>query len=86
MVLILISLFDLFSQSVPESWAKFSNDNIQRSQAERAASKDMRNRIEQLLSARRDAYLECHGTVDVDDKTPEAIAAYIKAQLAKPAK
>ena len=36
--------------SVPESWAKFSNDNIQRSQAERAASKDNRNKIEQLLN------------------------------------
>lgn len=36
--------------SVPESWAKFSNDNIQRSQSERAASKDARNKIEQLLN------------------------------------
>jgi len=38
------------TMSVPDSWAKFSNDNIQRSQAERAASKDNRNRIEQLLN------------------------------------
>ena len=37
-------------QSVPETWAKFSNDNVQRSQAERAASNDMRSRIEQLLN------------------------------------
>lgn len=36
--------------SVPESWAKFSNDNVQRSQSERAASRDNRNRIEQLLN------------------------------------
>jgi len=36
--------------SVPESWARFSNDNIQRSQSERAASKDMRNKIECLLN------------------------------------
>lgn len=36
--------------SVPDSWAKFSNDNIQRSQSERAGSKDTRNRIEQLLN------------------------------------
>ncbi len=35
---------------MPDSWAKFSNDNIQRSQSERAASKDVRNRIEQLLN------------------------------------
>ena len=30
--------------SVPQSWAKFSNDNVQRSQSERAASRDNRNR------------------------------------------
>jgi tektin-3 len=36
--------------SVPETWAKFTNDNIQRSQSERAASKDMRDAIEQLLN------------------------------------
>lgn len=36
--------------SVPETWAKFSNDNIQRSQSERAGSRDVRNRIEQLLN------------------------------------
>ncbi len=35
---------------MPESWAKFSNDNIQRSQSERAGSRDVRNRIEQLLN------------------------------------
>jgi tektin-3 len=35
---------------VPETWARFSNNNIQRSQAERHASHDMRNRIEQLLN------------------------------------
>ncbi|KAK6187735.1 hypothetical protein SNE40_005692 [Patella caerulea] len=37
--------------SVPESWAKFTNDNIQRSQSERAASKHMRNEIESVLNA-----------------------------------
>ncbi|XP_013387004.1 tektin-3-like [Lingula anatina] len=36
--------------SVPETWAKFSNDNIQRSQSERAASKQMRNEIESVLT------------------------------------
>lgn len=40
----------LHSNSVPETWARFSNNNIQRSQAERHASHDMRNRIEQLLN------------------------------------
>lgn len=39
------------SVSVPESWAKFSNDNIQRSQSERAASKQMRNEIESVLNS-----------------------------------
>ncbi|KAK3578211.1 hypothetical protein CHS0354_020580 [Potamilus streckersoni] len=37
--------------SVPETWAKFSNDNIQRSQSERAASKHMRNEIESVLNS-----------------------------------
>ncbi|KAK3091823.1 hypothetical protein FSP39_022908, partial [Pinctada imbricata] len=37
--------------SVPETWAKFSNDNIQRSQSERAASKQMRNEIESVLNS-----------------------------------
>nr|WLD15746.1 tektin 3/5A [Platynereis dumerilii] len=38
------------SVSVPDTWAKFSNDNIQKSQSERAASRDNRNRIESLLN------------------------------------
>lgn len=38
------------SVSVPETWAKFSNDNIQRSQSERAATRDCCNRIEALLN------------------------------------
>lgn len=37
--------------SVPESWAQFSNNNIQRSQSERAASKNMRNEIESVLNS-----------------------------------
>ncbi|ESO84948.1 hypothetical protein LOTGIDRAFT_131218 [Lottia gigantea] len=37
--------------SVPESWAKFTNDNIQRSQSERAASKHMRNEIESTINS-----------------------------------
>jgi tektin-3 len=36
--------------SVPETWARFSNDNVQRSQSERAASKNMRNEIESVLN------------------------------------
>lgn len=37
--------------SVPETWARYSNNNIQRSQAERAASKNMRNEIEAVINA-----------------------------------
>ena len=40
-----------YSVSVPETWAKFSNDNIQRSQSERAASRQMRNEIESVLNS-----------------------------------
>jgi len=36
--------------SVPETWAKFSHNNIQRSQSERAASVNMRNEIENVLN------------------------------------
>ena len=48
-----INIFYLFltSVSVPETWAHFSNNNIQRSQSERAASKNMRNEIESCLNA-----------------------------------
>lgn len=35
--------------SVPESWAKFTDDNILRSQSERAASAKLRDNIENLL-------------------------------------
>lgn len=38
------------SLSVPETWAKFSNDNIQRSQSERANSRKMRNDMENTLA------------------------------------
>ncbi|PAA89202.1 hypothetical protein BOX15_Mlig003606g3 [Macrostomum lignano] len=36
--------------SVPETWAKFSNENIQRSQAERAASKNLRAELDKVLN------------------------------------
>lgn len=35
--------------SVPESWAKFTDDNILASQSERAASAKLRDNIENLL-------------------------------------
>ena len=37
--------------SVPETWAKYSNNNIQRSQSERGASKNMRNEIESVINS-----------------------------------
>lgn len=42
-----------YSVSVPASWAKFSDDNVLRSQSERAASAKLRDDIEQLLNATR---------------------------------
>lgn len=38
------------SVTIPTSWAKFSDDNIRRSQAERAASAKMREEIESCLN------------------------------------
>ena len=38
------------SNSVPDTWAKFSDTNIRRSQSERQASRDLRNNIEQLCN------------------------------------
>lgn len=41
--------FFFFRVSVPESWAKFTDDNILRSQSERAASVKLRDDIQNLL-------------------------------------
>lgn len=40
--------------TVPESWADFTNNNIKRSQAERMASKNMRNDIQNMLNHAND--------------------------------
>jgi len=42
---------------VPETWTRFSNNNIQRSQSERHASRDMRDRIQDLLQKAADLTL-----------------------------
>lgn len=42
-------LLPLFRVSVPESWAKFTDDNILHSQSERAASTKLRDDIQNLL-------------------------------------
>ena len=35
--------------SVPETWIQFSDANIRRSQSERAASRDIRGQLDQLI-------------------------------------
>ena len=37
--------------SVPESWIEFSEKNIRRSQSERAASRDIRAQIDQMIQS-----------------------------------
>lgn len=64
--------------SVPETWAKFSNNNIQRSQSERAASTDKRNQIEQLLN-------KCHTVMinqwnNVKNALTDRIREYVDAK------
>ena len=44
----------LCSVSVPESWAAFSNANVQRSQAERAVSRQLRDELDALLARSHD--------------------------------
>ena len=39
------------SVSVPETWIQFSETNIRRSQSERAASRDIRGQIDQLIQS-----------------------------------
>ncbi|ESN91809.1 hypothetical protein HELRODRAFT_70335 [Helobdella robusta] len=38
------------SQSVPETWAKYTDDNIKRSMQERKASRELRNKVEEMLT------------------------------------
>lgn len=44
-----MALLPFFRISVPESWARFTDDNILRSQSERAASTKLRDDIQNLL-------------------------------------
>lgn len=46
---LLSDILPFFRVSVPESWAKFTDDNILRSQSERATSAKLRDEIENLL-------------------------------------
>lgn len=49
---VVASLIRLFGRraSLPESWSKFTDNNVLRSQGQRAASRKMRDEIEALLS------------------------------------
>jgi len=70
------------TSSVPETWARFSNNNIERSQSERAASKDMRNKIESLLNKCATAMLNQWNTVNnaFTDRIKEYMDAKNKLQ------
>ena len=45
-----VAFEQFFSVTIPTSWAQFSDANIRRSQAERAASAKMREEIEACLN------------------------------------
>ena len=55
----------LCSVSVPESWGAFSNANVQRSQAERAASRQLRDELDALLARTHDEIWRHWNTVNV---------------------
>jgi len=50
MLYLKVILFPLVSVSLPDSWSKFTDDNILHSQSERAASHKLRDEIEILLN------------------------------------
>lgn len=79
----IVLVIGIYSNSVPETWAKFSNDNIQRSQSERKASKDMRDRIEQLLIHSANLMLHYWNSVNnaFTDKIKEQVEAKHKIQI-----
>ncbi|CAD5118367.1 DgyrCDS7078 [Dimorphilus gyrociliatus] len=70
--------------SVPETWAKFSHDNVARSQAERKASKDVRDQIEALLNECSSAMMNQWNVVNsaFSDRIKEYIDAKNKLQNA----
>lgn len=46
----IVNIFSLYRLSLPESWSKFTDDNILLSQSQRAASHKLRDEIEVLLN------------------------------------
>jgi len=66
------------SVSIPESWIEFSERNIRRSQSERAASRDIRGQIDQLIqSVTTSIASEWNG---VNSAFSDRIAEYIDAR------
>uniref|UniRef100_A0A673JVC5 Tektin n=1 Tax=Sinocyclocheilus rhinocerous TaxID=307959 RepID=A0A673JVC5_9TELE len=59
------SLYDLNSISLPDSWSKFTDDNILHSQSERAASHKLRDEIEILLNATSNEMWDQFNSVNV---------------------
>ncbi|NWW98473.1 TEKT3 protein, partial [Caloenas nicobarica] len=67
--------------SVPESWAKFTDDNILRSQSERAASAKLRDDIENLLVVTANEMWRQFNTVNVAFTNRIAETADAKSKL-----
>ena len=72
---------------MPETWTRFSNNNIQKSQSERHASRDMRDRIQSLLQKAADLTLYYWNKVNnaFTDKIREQVHArnQLQTHLAK---
>lgn len=52
------------SLSVPETWAKFSDGNIKRSMQERKVSRDLRNKVEEMLTVTAEKLIEAWNVVN----------------------
>lgn len=94
LVLLILNRFILFlvmfitgSVSLPESWAKFSNDNILRSQRERNASKGLRSDSDSVMQETSNEMWTQHNNVNVsfDGRIAETMDARnsIQNHLAK---
>lgn len=62
---IIYTLYGLLSISLPDSWSKFTDDNILHSQSQRAASHKLRDEIEILLNATSNEMWNQFNTVNV---------------------
>jgi len=77
----------VLSVSVPETWIQFSENNIRRSQSERAASRDIRGQVDQLVQGIMTSVAGEWNTVNsaFSDRIAEYVDARnkIQAHLAK---